>query len=296
MPRLLALSGDLVEYKLEIVFVDDGSTDGSREILEELSSKNRSCVRVVLLTRNFGQSAAIQAGLRFATGHCIGIISCDLQEPCEQFVTMVKMWEKGHKFVIGERVERNEGRMHRTVSAIYWQLIRRHAFKDFPPMGYDFCIFDRRIALELNEINEKNTSVFVLIYWLGYRPVSVPIVRQVRTLGTSQWTFFRKLKFTLDTLIGFTYLPARMISLAGFGTATVAILYLVLIMVRWAVIRAAPPGWMTVVGLVIVFGALNLFAVGILSEYLLRILDEARKRPPFIVERIINPSSVSGDS
>jgi dolichol-phosphate mannosyltransferase len=161
-------------------------------------------------------------------------------------------------------------------------------------MGYDFCVLDRQIAAELSAINEKNTSIFVLIYWLGHRPHRLPIVREVRTKGRSQWNLPRKIGFTLDTLIGFTYVPARLISLMGFGTALLALLYLGFVLLRWSTLREAPPGWMTVVGLVTLFGALNLFALGILSEYLLRILDEARKRPTYIVERIINARTRSG--
>ena len=246
-------------------------------------------IRAVFLTRNFGQSPAIQAGLKHATGDCIGIISCDLQEPCEEFVTMVKAWEQGHKYVLGERVDRQESTIHQATSSFYWWIVRRFAFPEFPPMGYDFCVIDQQIAIELSAINEKNTSIFVLIYWLGHRPYRMPIVREVRSKGRSQWNLQRKIGFTLDTLIGFTYVPARLISLLGFSTAMLALLYLGFVLLRWSTLREAPPGWMTVVGLVTLFGALNLFALGILSEYLLRILDEARKRPTYIVESVANP-------
>lgn len=296
VPRLLALADRLPDYRLELVLVDDGSTDGSREMLAELAHKHPVSIRAVFLTRNFGQSPAIQAGLRHATGDCIGIISCDLQEPCEEFVAMVKLWEKGHKYILGERVDRRESSTHRATSSFYWWIVRRFAFRDFPPMGYDFCLLDRQISDELSAINEKNTSIFVLIYWLGHRPHRLPIVREVRTKGRSQWNLPRKIGFTLDTLIGFTYVPARVISLLGFGTALSVMLYLGIVLVRWFTLQAAPPGWMTVVGLVTLLGALNLFALGILSEYLLRILDEARKRPPYIVDHVVNPTKSSRDA
>ncbi len=286
--KLLALTGQLPTYDMELLFVDDGSTDGSRERLCELARQHPERIRVVLLSRNFGQTPATQAGLQQAKGDAVGIISCDLQESCERFVEMLSLWEQGHKFVLGERTERKEGWWHKGLSSIYWELVRRFALPGFPVMGYDFCVLDRQIVNDINRINEKNSSIFVLIYWLGYQPARVPVVRELRRAGRSQWGLRRKIIFTVDTLIGFTYLPARLITALGLGTALLAAAYLLFMLQRWATLHTAPPGWMTVVGLVTLLGALNLFAVGILSEYLLRILDEARKRPPYVVERVLN--------
>src|SRR5262249_3356323 len=148
--------------------------------------------------RNFGQTPAVQAGLRYATGSCVGIISADLQEPPEMLVEMVKVWNKGALFVMGERQARKENLRHQMVSSVYWRIIRRLAFPDFPPMGYDFCLLDRQVVDDINQINEKNSSIFVLIYWLGYRPVRLPVVRDLRRVGRSQWRLGTKIRFTVD--------------------------------------------------------------------------------------------------
>lgn len=182
---LLDLADSLKAYEVEILFVDDGSTDGSRELLRGLVQRHPGRIRAVLLTRNFGQTPAIQAGLLHAKGSVVGIISCDLQEPHGKFVEMLALWERGNKFVIGERVERMEASGHRMLSSIYWRIVRRLAFPGFPSMGYDFCVIDRQLVRELNGINEKNSSIFVLLYWLGHAPARVPIVRQVRAAGPS---------------------------------------------------------------------------------------------------------------
>jgi dolichol-phosphate mannosyltransferase len=287
VPKLLTLGQALPAYQLKLVFVDDGSRDRSLEILAGFSKRYPSAVTVIKLARNFGQTPAIQAGLRHATGDCVGIISADLQEPHELFVEMIKEWEAGAKFVMGERQTREETRRHRLLSGIYWNLVRRFAFPNFPTMGYDFCLLDRQVVGDINRINEKNSSIFVLIYWLGYRPVRLPITRTLRDKGTSQWHLWNKISFTVDTLIGFTYLPARFITVMGFVIAALCAVYLGVVLVSWYYLKAAPPGWMTVIGLVTLLGALTLFSLGIVSEYLLRILDEARKRPPYVVERII---------
>jgi dolichol-phosphate mannosyltransferase len=256
IPALLALQATLPGYDLELVLVDDGSRDGSRALILDFASRHPDRICAVLLTRNFGQTAAIQAGLRHASGDCVGIISCDLQEPHELFVDMVHAWEAGAKFVLGERVERAEGRLHRLVSGIYWRLVRRFAFRDFPPMGYDFCLLDRQVVDDVNRINEKNSSIFVLIYWLGYQPQRLPIRRVLRTKGRSQWRFWKKISFTTDTLIGFTYLPARLIAFAGLASATLCLIYLCYIVAKWYLYRATPLGWATVVGILLLLGAM----------------------------------------
>lgn len=298
IPTLMGLAPILNGYQLELVMVDDGSRDRSYEILMSYAEKYPANITVVKLTRNFGQVPAIQAGLRHASGDCVGIISADLQEPWEALIEMVHVWERGGKFIIGERLERAERWWHRTVSGIYWYLVRRFAFPDYPTMGYDFCLLDRQIVKELNRINEKNTSIFVLAYWLGYKPVRVPIKRCLRERGKSQWSFFRKVGFTIDMLIGFTYLPARSITGMGFAIALGSVLYLSFALVQWYRLGTAPLGWMTVIGLLTLLGASILVAIGILSEYLLRILDEARKRPPYVIECVVrgdNCGMPSGD-
>ncbi len=287
VPKLVGLGVSLPSYKLELVFVDDGSRDRSFTILADYAAQHPDTITVVKLTRNFGQIPAIQAGLRQATGDCVGIISADLQEPWEIFPDMIKEWERGAKFVMGERQKREEHVAHRLVSGLYWYLIRRFAFSDYPTMGYDFCLLDRQVVDDLNRINEKNTSIFVLTYWLGYRPVRLPIMRRLREKGVSQWRLWNKITFTMDTLIGFTYLPARAISVMGFGVAILSLLYLLFLLASWYIMGTAPLGWMTVVGLLTLLGSTILFSIGIVSEYLLRILDEARKRPPYVVERVV---------
>jgi dolichol-phosphate mannosyltransferase len=286
IPALLALESSLPGYRLELVLVDDGSTDGSRDLVLAAAREHPARVRAVLLTRNFGQTAATQAGLRHAGGDCVGIISCDLQESPALFVEMVRAWEGGTRFVLGERVERAEGGGHRALSGIYWYFVRHWAFPDYPPMGYDFCLLDRQVVNDVNRIDEKNSSIFVLIYWLGYRPHRLPLRRELRRAGRSQWRLWKKISFTTDTLIAFTPLPARLITFAGLGSAALCVIYLLVVVAKWYWLRAAPPGWATLAGLVLLLGALTLFSLGIISEYLRRILEETRKRPPFVVERV----------
>jgi len=292
VPKLLELRSRIPsDYKLELIFVDDGSTDQSLEVIQRYAEENLDVVRIVKLTKNFGQTPAIQAGLRHASGHCVGIISADLQEPHEVFIDMLEEWERGSKFIIGERQDREEGWWHQKISGIYWKCIRKFAFSEFPKLGYDFCLLDRQIVKDINHINEKNSSIFVLIYWLGYHPTIIPIKRELRKKGRSQWKLWKKISFTFDTLIGFTTLPARFITSMGMVTGLLCLGYFTVMLIYWLSTRMAPPGWMTVVGLLSLLGSMMLFSVGIVSEYLLRILDEARKRPLYVVDRVIEKTT-----
>lgn len=296
VPSLLALASELPGYRLELVFIEDGSSDRSYELLEAQRLSHPDAITVVKLTRNFGQTPAVQAGLQHATGDVVGVISADLQEPYEMFPEMIRAWERGAKFVIGERVEREESALHRMISGIYWWLIRRYAFPDFPPLGFDFFVMDRQLVEDLNRIGEKNSSIYCLVYWLGYRAVRVPVIRRVRTRGRSQWGLRRKIRITIDTLVGFTTLPSRIITFTAFALGAASIAYLVFALWRWAVSQTAPAGWMTVVGLLTLIGAAILFALGIVSEYLLRILLEQKRRPSYVIERTDSARSSNGQS
>lgn len=292
IPKLLTLKSFLLQYKLELVFVDDGSKDKSWKMLVEYQAKHPETIKIVKLSRNFGQSPATQAGLRHASGDCVGIISADLQEPYELFVNMVAAWENGSKFVIGERTEREENLLHQKVSKQYWNIVRKFSMNDFPANGYDFCLLDRSVVNQVNRINEKNTSIFPLIFWLGYQPTRIPITRSLRQKGVSQWNFWRKFKFTVDTLIGFTYVPTRAVTYSALAMSIVSVIYLAATLVRWIFIGSVVPGWASIIAVILVFASLTLFSLGIITEYLWRILDEARQRPPFIVEDVIETKNV----
>ncbi|MBL7044481.1 MAG: glycosyltransferase family 2 protein [Pirellulaceae bacterium] len=287
---LTGLRSQLPNYSLQIVFVNDGSTDRSYELLHANLERHPDVITLVNLTRNFGQTPAIREGFRFARGDCVGVISADLQEPCELFVEMIRRWESGKKLVIAERTAREEGVVHRFVSGLYWKMVARWGVKGFPQGGYDFCLIDRQVVHELNGIGEKNTSIFPLIYWLGYDCDVLSCTRRKRSEGKSQWTLSKKIRLTVDTFINFTYLPVQFISFIGIAAFLSSLAYGLFLLVRFMVSGAAPQGWTSLALLIIGFGGLILLSLGIISEYLWRILDESRQRPGSIVDEVVNLS------
>jgi glycosyltransferase involved in cell wall biosynthesis len=272
-------------YKLEIILVEDGSVDNSYALLQEYL--HIEDLVIVKLTRNFGQIPAIQAGIKYAKGVYIGIISADLQDPPDLFLKMVPILESGTKFVIAERESRDEGYFQSIMSKTYWGLIKKFSMKDFPAGGFDFCMFNEQVAKEIGNIYEKNTNIFPLIYWLGFKPKVIKYVRKKRDKGVSTWTFSNKVKLTIDTIIGFTYLPTRIILITAILASFSAFLYSLYILIMWYFgYGNSPDGWNTIAILILVIGGMILFSLGILGEYLLRILDEVRNRPNFIIDEV----------
>ncbi|OEF06214.1 glycosyltransferase family 2 protein [Vibrio genomosp. F10] len=288
-----------VEFKrvncaLELIFVDDGSFDKSLKVLEEHG--HIANLVVIKLTRNFGQIPAIQAGISYAKGKYIGVISADLQDPPELLLEMYSHLNNGTKLVIAERKSRNEGQLKRLTSKMYWGMIKKYSMKDFPVGGFDFCMFDRQVACEIDKNHEKNTNIFPLIFWLGFTPKILSYRRKERESGKSTWTFLKKVKLTIDTIIGFTYLPTRVISIGAISVSLFAFSYSVFIFSYWLFgYGYAPDGWTTIILLILTIGGGILFSLGILGEYLLRILDEVRSRPNYIVDEVYRNKGSSNE-
>jgi len=288
IPQLMELEHQLPGYRLELIFVDDGSGDHSLDILKEFQSRFPQNIKVVKLTRNFGSMAAIQAGLSIATGDCIGMISADLQDPVELFIEMIGHWEKGNKAIFAVRKDREEPFVQKSLSSLYYKLIRRLAIHDYPTGGFDFFLIDRQISDQIIAIKEKNTNLMALIFWMGYKPIMIPYIRKSRKAGKSRWTFKKKLKLFVDTFIGFSYFPIQILSLIGFLVAFVSFAYGVVIFLRWFIVGTEVLGWVPTMIVLTFTAGLQMTMLGILGEYLWRTLDENRGRPQYVIDEVFD--------
>jgi len=296
IPALLALGSRLTDVSLELVFVDDGSGDRSLEILHEYQRRYPRIIKVVKLTKNFGSMSAIQAGLSVATGDCVGIIAADLQDPPELLIEMIEHWKKGSKAVLSVRHGREDSFWERLFAWGFYALIRRWAFKDYPAGGFDVCVIDRQLVDQLNAIHEKNSNIMSLIFWLGYRPVLIPYVRRRRTKGKSRWTLTKKIKLFVDSLAAFTYAPIRLLTVLGLLTALAAIGYAGVVFVSRLVYGAPVPGFAAIVILIAFTAGVQMMMLGVLGEYLWRILDETRKRPLYVIGSILDETQDRGEN
>ena len=286
IPALLDLREHLSPLELELVFVDDGSEDRSHEILLESQKSHPEVIRVVQLSRNFGAIGAVQAGLAISSGDCVGVISADLQDPPTIFLDMAKQWQDGKKAVFGVRTDRSDPFFTTLFASVYYGLLRRLVLQDYPEKGFDVFLLDREIITHLNSMDEKNTQLQLLIRWLGYRAGEVHYSRSQRKAGTSRWTFQKRVKLFLDTFIGFSYTPIRLMSFIGVSVAVISFawgLYLLFYSLFYGIEVAGFASIM--VGMMFLCG-LQMTMLGVLGEYTWRVLDEVRHRPNYVIDQI----------
>ncbi|MDH4135108.1 MAG: glycosyltransferase family 2 protein [Anaerolineae bacterium] len=293
-PRLLGLADANPQYELEYVFVDDGSGDNSFEILTDLAKKDPR-VRVVRLSRNFGANAAILAGLNYVLGDCVAIIAADLQDPPELITTMLRRWEAGKKVVLAARESREDPMADRLLSSAFYWLFRRFAIQEMPANGCDFVLIDREVANMLVQIGEKNPYLIGLILWLGFDRDVVYYTRQKREVGKSKWTLAKRVKYFIDALVSFTYVPMRLVSLLGIASALAGFVWAVIVVLNRILSGIPVQGWASLMTVVLVVSGVQLLTLGIFGEYLWRNFEETRKRPSFVVDQLIGMEKADAD-
>lgn len=269
---------------LELVFVDDGSLDGSLAKLLAFR-ESRPSTRIVKLTRNFGAVHCSKTGLRYITGDAFMIVAADLQDPPELIVEMVDRWMRGAKFVICERQSRSDPLLSKVFSRVYYSLLRTFVIQDYPAGGYDMALMDKAF---LPHLVNSSKSVFtpLLAYWLGYRPEVIHYDRPARRHGRSKWTFSKKFRSFLDVMLGFSITPIRAISGIGALVSLCSFGYGGLVVLN-ALFREIPvEGFATVVALITFLLGLIILMLGIIGEYLWRIFEETNKRPETVVDEV----------
>jgi len=272
---------ELSQYDYEVVFVDDGSKDGSlKEILNLRQQDAR--VKAITFTRNFGQMAAMLAGFKEATGDAIVNISADLQDPVELIPQMVEKWRSGSEIVICHRTDRSDTLVAKVFSSLAYGMLRL-SLPQIPAGGFDYVLMDRKVMDVFNMIDVRHRFFQGDLLWTGYRTSFIPYVRLKRTIGKSQYNFGKKLKNFLDGVLDASYLPIRFISSVGIITSLLGVLYSVSIVLAW--LRGETPfqGWAPIMILILLVGGVIMVMLGVIGEYVWRINEEVRKRPNYVV-------------
>jgi len=275
------------DMESELIFIDDGSRDGSYALLRQAALADPR-IKVIRLSRNFGAYMALLAGLDAATGDCISVIMADLQDPPEMIPQMLSEWRAGHKIVIASRSNREDAFKDRIFASIFWWFMKRFAIHELPKGGFDYILFDRAAADVVRAAREKNSHFMLQVFQTGFPFKIIPYTRRQRTAGRSRWTFSKKFKLFIDSSIAFSYVPIRVMSFIGICTAFLGFLTAAYYIVYWLLYHINIQGWTSIMVAVLILGGLQMIMLGIIGEYIWRTYDETRRRPPYVVSEKIN--------
>ena len=276
--RQLAAAG----FALQLVFVDDGSGDASWQVLLGFKQA-RPATRLVKLSRNFGAVHASKTGMRYVEGDCFMVMAADLQDPPELVLQMAARWQEGSKFVICERVGREDPLASRMFSWVYYRLLNALVIKDYPQGGFDMALMDRALLPHLVN-SSKNVFTPLLAYWLGFKPTVITYQRPKREHGRSKWSFSRKFKSFLDVMLGFSVTPIRLMSAFGVLVAGLSFAYGTSVVINALLRGFEVPGFASIVALITFLLGIIILMLGVIGEYLWRVFDETNKRPESVVE------------
>jgi len=284
--ELILLEKKLKKIKLnmELIFVDDGSPDDSYKILKQFK-KTRPNSKLIKLTRNFGAIHASKCGFKFVTGNCFTLLAADLQDPPVLIFEMAKKWLAGSKFVIYERVTRDDPLTSKFFASIYYKLLHKLVISDYPKNGYDLGLMDEFFLPYLVN-SSKTLHTPILAYWLGFKPEVLYYHRRERIHGLSGWTFTKKVKAFFNIMFGFSTKPIRVISFFGLSVSTLSFFYGSFVVINAFLGNIPIPGYASIISLVSFLLSLILLMLVIISEYIWHISDELNKRPEYVIEEM----------
>ena len=279
----------------ELIMINDDSPDDSWKVMKGLALRNPH-VKIIRLSRNFGALAATFTGMQYATGDCITVKACDLQEPAQLTLDMYDEWKKGEKVLLAVRKSRNDSLIGDFFSNFYYVIMRKMVDKNMPKGGFDVYLIDKEVKDHLIQMNEKNSPLPLQLLWLGYHPKEIYYTRLERSIGKSSWTFSKKMKMFIDSLIAFSYVPVRIMTVVGIIFLLGSVISAIIAIVAKLKGLVDVPGYTTLYVILFFSAGAIMFTLGILGEYIWRTLEASRNRPISVVEDVINfDDKVSGE-
>jgi dolichol-phosphate mannosyltransferase len=267
----------------EIVMVDDGSSDGSTDIIQELSSKDVR-IKPVIFARNFGHQIAVTAGLDASQGDAVIIIDADLQDPPEVILDLIEKWKEGYEVVYAVRSKREGETWFKLVTAAaFYRLIQRITDVNIPTDTGDFRLLDRRVVNVMNQMREKHRFLRGMSSWIGYKQIGVEYERAERFAGETKYPLKKMIRFASDAITGFSYFPLQLATYLGFIAAGVSIIAIPVVIILRLTGSGAFFGQASTLIAVLFLGGVQLISLGLLGEYVGRLYDEAKGRPLYIV-------------
>lgn len=274
------------DLKIELLLVDDGSTDDSIFTIKAQSFP--AGTRIIALSRNFGSHAALRAGMVHAKGDYVCFLYADLQDPIENVARLHEIAASGMDIVWGVRKSVEGGRLEIFFSQLYANLMKRFVNPGFPDRGFDIVMMSRKVVEYMNSNVESHSSVFLQLLNLGFRQAEFQYDKKQRIAGKSKWTISKKVKLLLDSFIAFSYAPIRFVTYAGVIFFLIGIGWTFYISVRKLFFDDLASGWPMLTSILFLGFGLTNISLGVIAEYLWRTLDVARKRPVFVIDQVID--------
>jgi dolichol-phosphate mannosyltransferase len=286
--RLINVLSDLA-YDYEIIFVENGSHDASRALLETLADSDPH-VHVVVLSRNFGSQAAFSSGLDYATGDCAVLLDGDLQDPPEIVPSLLAKWEEGYEVVYGERATRRASPPLRLAYKAFYRLFSRLSYLKIPVDAGDFGVMDRRVIDVLKAMPERDRFLRGLRAWAGFKQCGVTYHREARHSGRTTNSIWGLFRWAFTGLISFSFAPLELISLLCIFVIGLTGVALVVYMVLFFVTPGSPRGFQTLLVAVLFLGAVQLLSLSIIGAYVAKIFEEVKGRPRYVIDKVMHRS------
>ena len=289
IPLLLSSLHDaLKEVTWEVIFVDDGSTDDTWNVLER-SALTDPHIKMLRFSRNFGHQAAVTAGLDFASGNAVVVMDADLQDPPELLPRMLKLYYEGYDIVSPQRISRDaETSFKKWTATIFYRLLSRMADQQLTPDVGDFRLFSRRAVLAIRSMREQHRYMRGMAAWLGLKEAVIPFERRKRAAGHTSYSLFKMLRFAWTGVSSFSAFPLRISVAAGCLLSCAGFLYLLYVVYLALWTKELVPGWASVVALQCAFSGMILLALGAIGDYVARTYEEAKGRPLYVVSELCN--------
>ena len=281
--RVFDIMNKIKKYNFELLFINDGSTDKTLDIIKALREKDKS-ITYVDLSRNFGKEIAMSAGFDYVRGDSVIIMDADLQDPPELIPKMIEFWEKGYDDVYGKRSSREgESWIKKTTSYVFYRVLEKVSKVPIQTDTGDFRLLSSKALESLKQLRETQRYTKGLFSLIGHKKIAIEYVRAPRAAGKTKWNYLKLINLAIEGITSFTTIPLRISSILGFQISLLSFIYMLKVIIEKLFFNSSIPGYPSLMSVILFLGGIQLIGLGIIGEYLARIFNETKQRPLYFI-------------